>query len=43
MPPKRLEVAEMKIGAGEADVPQETVVELHEVMSSAPCLDGLAP
>jgi hypothetical protein len=43
MPAKRLEVAELEIGAGESDVPQEMVIELLEVMSRAPRLKGLAP
>jgi hypothetical protein len=43
MPAKRLEVTEIEIGADEADVAQEMVAELHEMMPGAPCLDSLPP
>jgi hypothetical protein len=41
LPVESREVAEALFAAGEADVPQETIVELHEVTSGAACLDRL--
>jgi len=43
MPAKRLEVTELDIDAGEADVLQETVVKLHQLTPGAPYLGGLPP
>jgi hypothetical protein len=37
------EVAEARLAAAEADVPEEMIVKLHEVTSGAACLDHLPP
>jgi hypothetical protein len=37
------DVAEAHLDAVEADVPEEVIVKLHEVMPGAACLDRLPP